>query len=199
MTSALLLRTYYYFDGTIRTIQGGDVEVETTEDAEKIVSVYTTPKGTLREVRKKSIKGLATKAVAPYWSEHLAKETKKRTAELHACNKLCTAHWDGKLKSLLRYARETGLDALECVTPQPQGDVMLEEIHSALGDMILFDGIPAISFLPWAKNDELVALTLNVLRLFLPHLILGVSDLVPPNADVEKIRLVQQLIEKWQS
>jgi uroporphyrinogen-III decarboxylase len=130
------------------------------------------------------------KYILPYY--------KRRTAELHASGKLCTAHWDGKLKSLLQFARETGLDGLECVTPQPQGDVTLEEIHSALGDMILLDGIPAITFLPWAKDSELETFTRSVLQLFLPHLILGVADLVPPNVNIEKIRLVTRIVEKFQ-
>jgi len=309
-------RTYYYYEETIKVIQEGDVQVSTTEDSERIVTVYSTPKGKLREVRRKQIEGLASTAVSPYWSEHLVKEVedfqslkyilenqafefdrelyevvkaivgdrapptiscpavpianltikylgllkttlwlrkylkdvedllqvlddhnarflevvrnspisivnfddnidrnlftptmfakyilpyyKRRTAELHASGKLCTAHWDGKLKSLLQFARETGLDGLECVTPQPQGDVTLEEIHSALGDMILLDGIPAITFLPWAKDSELETFTRSVLQLFLPHLILGVADLVPPNVNIEKIRLVTRIVEKFQ-
>jgi len=67
-------RTYYFFEESIRMIQGGDVEVKITEDREKIVSVYSTPKGKLHEVRKKSILGLASFAVAPYWTEHMVKE-----------------------------------------------------------------------------------------------------------------------------
>lgn len=309
-------RTYYFFEGTIKTIQDGEVEVTTTEDTEQIVSEYSTPKGRLREVRRKSIKGLASNAVTSYWVERLAKDVddfpalkyllenqtfefdrelyknsiaqvgergppcvccpavpianltirylgllrtnvllrkypqemtdllhvlddnngrfldafmsspipivnfddnidrnlfsppmftkhilpyyKRRTAELHAHGKLCTAHWDGKLNSLLQFARETGLDGIECITPKPQGDVTLEEIHSALGDLILLDGIPAISFLPWATDNDLERFVHELLRLFLPHIILGVSDLVPPNADVSKIRLVSRLIEKHQ-
>ena len=310
-------RTYYFFQNTIRMIQGGSVEVKTAEDDEKIVSVYSTPKGKLREVKKKTIRGLASDAVAPYWSEHMVKETgdlqalkyllenqsyefdresydraaanvggrgpptiycpavpianltiqyigllkthlllkkhqnevedllqtldnnndqffgvfkkspfpvvlfndnidrnlfsppifvkyilpyyKKRSAELHASGKLCVAHWDGKLKSLLQYARETGLDGLECVTPLPQGDVTLEEIHSALGDIILSDGIPSILLLPWVKDTELEVFTRKLLQLFLPHLILGVADLVLPNANIEKVRLVSKLVAEFQN
>ena len=309
-------RTYYFFEGTIKTVQGGDVEIKTVENAEYIASAYSTPRGRLKEVRRKSIKGLASNAVATYWSEHMAKDIddfqaltyilehqsfefdrelyeevkakiedrgpaciccpavpfanltirylgllkthlllkkhpndvedlmhtlddnnsrfldvfkttpipivnfddnidrnlfsppmfvkyilpyyKRRTSELHAFGKLCTAHWDGKLTSLLQFAKETGLDGLECVTPRPQGDVTLEEIRSALGDLVLLDGIPAITCLPWAKDSELELFVHELIRLFFPRLILGVSDLVPPNADIEKIRLVSRLIEKLQ-
>ena len=310
-------RTYYFFEGTIKTVQDAEVEIKTTENAEQIVSEYSTPKGRLREVRRKAVKGLATNAVAPYWTEHMVKDVsdfqalkyilenqtfefdrelydkttaevgergppcvccpavpianltirylgllktnvllrkhpdamaemldvlddnngrfldifksspipivnfddnidrnlfsppiflkhilpyyKRRTAELHAHGKLCTAHWDGKLTSLLKYARETGLDGIECITPKPQGDVTLDEIYLALGDLVLLDGIPAISFLPWAADRDLERVFHEILRLFHPHIILGVSDLVPPNADVSKIRLVKRLIDAYQN
>ena len=306
-------RTYHFFEGTIKTIQQGEVTVKTTEDSELIISDYSTPKGSLREIRKKTIEGLASNAVAPYWSEHLIKGIddfpaieymlehqtfefdreqyekiarevgdrgppciccpavpianltikylglmktsmllrrdpdavahlldvlddnngrfldvfksspipivnfddnidrnlfspptfmkyilpyyKRRTVELHNNGKLCTAHWDGKLNGLLKYASETGLDGIECVTPRPQGDVAIEEVHAALGDIVLLDGIPAVSVLPWAKQGELEDVVRSLLRLFLPRIILGVSDLVPPNADIGKVRLVKQLIE----
>jgi hypothetical protein len=310
-------RTYYFFQDTIKTIQGGDCEVKTVEDDEKIVTVYSTPKGKLKEVKRKSIRGLSSRAVAPYWSEHLVKEAgdlpalkyllenqsfefdrdsyeralakvggrgppalycpavpiamltiqhiglmkthlllkkhpnemtdllqtldnntdrflevfmktpmqlllfddnidrnlfsppifvqhilpyyKRRSAELHANGRLCVAHWDGKLKSLLQYARETSLDGLECVTPLPQGDVTLEEIHSALGDMVLMDGIPSILLLPWVGDAELEAFTRELLRLFLPHLVAGVADLVPADANIEKVRLVTRLLDAVQN
>jgi len=134
----------------------------------------------------------------PTFLKHILPYYQRRTAELHARGKLCTAHWDGKLTSLLQFARQTGLDGIECITPKPQGDVTLEEIHSALEEVVLLDGIPAIYFLPWTKDDELVNFCNKLLRMFLPHLILGVSDLVPPNAEVGKIRLVRRLINEYQ-
>ena len=72
-----------------------------------------------------------------------------------------------------------------------------KKFTAALGDMALLDGMPAISFLPWAKDAELEDFFHELMRLFLPNIILGVSDLVPPNAEIEKIRLVTRLIEKF--
>jgi hypothetical protein len=76
-------RTYYYFDKTVRCIQGGDVKVETVEDSENIISVYSTPKGDLREVKKKTIHGLATDAVSPYWAEYMVKGIRDLSSEVH--------------------------------------------------------------------------------------------------------------------
>jgi len=71
----------------------------------------------------------------------------RRCERLHAAGKSVVSHWDGDVKPLLRYAKETGLDGIEAVTPSPQGDVTIPEIHEALGDRVfLQDGIPAVYF-----------------------------------------------------
>jgi len=43
--------------------------------------------------------------------------------------------------------------------------------------------------------DELEELTLKILKMFSPNLILGVSDEVPPSADIEKIRFVSEIVQ----
>jgi len=39
----------------------------------------------------------------------------RRTKELHQAGKYCTSHWDGKIKRLLPFIQETGLDGLEYI------------------------------------------------------------------------------------
>jgi len=71
----------------------------------------------------------------------------RRNELLHKAGKFTHAHWDGDVKPLLPFAKETGLDGIEAITPKPQGDVTLEEVKEALGDeMFLLDGIAAILF-----------------------------------------------------
>jgi hypothetical protein len=309
-------RTYFLFNRTIKCIEGRDVKLETKEDSQNVVTIYSTPKGELREVKKKTQHGLATDGVTPYPTEYFLKGIEdfevmkyilgnqtfefdrqlyeklnmmigdraapivsipfsplpkitawwmgfektsitilkherevenflrtleenddkridvikrspipivnfddsidenlyprplfskyilpyyqEKSHELRAAGKFCTAHWDGKIKSLLQYAKESGLNGLEALTPKPQGNVTLEEIHSAFDGMIVTDGIPAISFLPWASDRELEEFTHKILKMFSPNLILGVGDIVPPNADIEKVRLVTKIVEKFQ-
>lgn len=57
----------------------------------------------------------------------------------------------------------------------PQGDVTLEEVHRALGDMYLLDGIPAVYFDESYSVETLVDCVHKILDLFAPHLILGIS------------------------
>ena len=122
---------------------------------------------------------------------------KEKTRELHGAGKICVSHWDGNVKALIRYARDTGLDALECVPPSPMGNVTLEELHEAMKGMVLFDGIPATYFLSLVSKKELVDFTNKILSLFSPKIILGISDMLPPNGDIDKVRSVSEIVEKY--
>jgi hypothetical protein len=120
-----------------------------------------------------------------------------RTAKLRAGGKWICAHWDGDCRPLLPYARETGLDGIEAITPQPQGDVTLEETKAALGDMFLLDGIPAVYFDETYSEDVLLDCARQCIELFAPHLILGISDEISSTGDIERIRLVGDLVEEY--
>lgn len=122
----------------------------------------------------------------------------KRSAQLHARGKQCHSHWDGACKMLLPYARETGMDGLEALTPVPQGDVTLQEIKAALGDdMILVDGIPCTHFLPQHSYEEVADFTKKIIDIFAPNLVLGISDEISPPGDIEKVRLVSEIVEDY--
>lgn len=121
-----------------------------------------------------------------------------RCERLHSSGKFVHAHWDGNCKPLLPYAGETGLDGIEAITPVPQGDVTLEEIKTALGDqMFLLDGIPAIYFDHTFGQDVLTECTKKVIDLFAPRLILGISDEISSTGDIERVRLVGQIVDDY--
>jgi len=44
-----------------------------------------------------------------------------RCERLHEAGKFVSSHWDGDTKPLLPYAKETGLDGIEAITPIPPG------------------------------------------------------------------------------
>ncbi len=121
----------------------------------------------------------------------------RRAAQMHAVGKWTFPHWDGYVKPLLPLARECGFDGIEAVTPEPQGDVTLEYAKEQMGDLILLDGIPAIYFLPDYPVELLVECTRRCLELFWPNLILGISDEISPPGDIERVRLVSELVAGW--
>ena len=122
----------------------------------------------------------------------------RRVEKLHAANKFCYAHWDGDTKPLLPLAQQTCLDGIEAITPQPQGDVTLEEIKTGLGDdMVLVDGIPAVFFDEIYPIETLVECTHKLIGLFAPRLILGISDEISSTGDIERIRIVGDIVDAY--
>ncbi len=129
------------------------------------------------------------------WRQHLIPYYRKRTEQLHAANKFVHIHVDGAMKPLLRYLRDCPWDGIEAATPLPQGDVTIEQIKEALGDLVLLDGVPAIYFLPTFPEDTLMECVRRIVELFHPRLVLGISDEIPPDGDIERVRLVGELVQ----
>jgi hypothetical protein len=131
----------------------------------------------------------------PRWFEkYVLPAYQWRCDRLRAAGCFTSAHWDGDCKPLLPYARETGLDGIEAITPVPQGDVTLEETKKALGDMFLLDGIPAIFFEPSFDLEVLVECAKRCIDLFAPNLILGISDEISSQGDIERVRTVGDIV-----
>jgi hypothetical protein len=123
---------------------------------------------------------------------------RRRCEKLHGSGKFVYAHWDGDCRPLLPFARETLLDGIEAITPEPQGDVTLAEVKQALGDDIfLFDGIPAIYFDSTYSEAQLVACVHEIIELFAPKLILGISDELTSTGDIERIRVVGRIVDEY--
>jgi len=132
------------------------------------------------------------------YEEYVLPAYLERCAKLHTAGKWVCSHWDGDTRALLKYARTSGLDGIEAITPQPQGDVTLEEVKDALGDEIyLLDGIPAVYFDSTFSEDVLAECTEKLLKLFGPKLILGISDEMSSQGDIERIRLVGRIVDDY--
>lgn len=132
------------------------------------------------------------------FERYVLPEYKLRTERLHKAGKFVCAHFDGDNRGLLKYYQQTGLDGIEAITPVPQGDVTLEEIREALGDsMYLIDGIPAVYFDEIYSEEELAACVRQILELFAPRLILGISDEISSTGDIERIRLVGKIVDAY--
>jgi len=136
-------------------------------------------------------------ASPPLFRRYALPYYRRRVEEMHGAGKLCTSHWDGRVRRLLPYMKVTTLDGIECLTPEPMGDVTLEELHTALDAIVLIDGIPATHFLPLTTYEELRRFTLRLLDLFTPRLILGISDMMPPDGDLEKVRFISEIVETY--
>ena len=117
---------------------------------------------------------------------------------MHKYDKFTSSHWDGDCKILLPYAKECGLDAIEAITPIPQGDVTPLEMKKALGDEIfLIDGIAALLFQDDYPIEELENQTREIIELFAPKLVLGISDEISSLGNLERIRFVGGIVDDY--
>lgn len=134
------------------------------------------------------------------FEKYVLKYYQERCEKLHQGGKFVCSHWDGDTKSLLPYAKETGLDGIEAITPKPQGDVTLEEVKEHLGDEVfLLDGIPAVLFDDIFPVEQLVETTKKIIELFAPKLILGISDEISSTGDIERVRIVGEIVDEYNS
>jgi hypothetical protein len=132
-----------------------------------------------------------------YYERYLMPLYEKRAGQLREAGIYTHMHLDGYFRPLLKYLRHMPFDGLEALTPEPQGDVTLEEMKEHLGDKVLLDGIPGVLFLPTYSRDELMAATEKVVELFHPRLVLGVSDEVPQAAEPEEAAVRIQMVSDW--
>lgn len=132
-----------------------------------------------------------------YFEEYILPAYQRRCALLHQGGKFVYAHWDGDTKTILKYARQTGLDGIEAITPKPQGDVTLKEVKAALGDMWLVDGLAAILFDDRYPKQELKDQVQECIDLFAPHLILGISDELSSTGNIERVRMVREMVDEY--
>ena len=131
------------------------------------------------------------------FEQYVLPEYKLRCERLHKAGKFVYSHFDGDNRGLMEFYRETGLDGIEAITPKPQGDVTLEEVHEHLGDMFLLDGIPAVYFDEEFPEEVLVDCVHKILDLFAPNLVLGISDEISSTGDIERIRLVGKIVDEY--
>jgi uroporphyrinogen-III decarboxylase len=133
----------------------------------------------------------------PLFRKWVMPEYIRRNERLHAAGKKTYPHWDGDCATLLPYARDCGFDGYEAITPVPQGDVTLEQVRDAFGDLILLDGIPCTDFLPAEPIESLLENTRKCIEYFAPHLVLGISDEISPVGDIERVRKVSEIVAEY--
>ena len=135
----------------------------------------------------------------PYLFEKYVLPTyQSRNEFLHKYNKFTSAHWDGDVKTLLPYAKETGLDGIEALTPVPQGDVTIEEMKEALGDdLFVLDGIPAVFFDDVYPVEMLKECVDKLIKYFAPKLILGISDEMSSTGNIDRIKMVTEWVDDY--
>jgi hypothetical protein len=134
----------------------------------------------------------------PFFAEEIAPWLKTASDRLHKAGKLLLTHTDGENRDLLPLYPRTGMDIADSVCPAPMTKCTLKEIREGMGDNItVWGGIPSIALLPSSMKDEEFDAYLDDLFESLgsgSKLILGVSDNVPPDADLNRLEEIKKRI-----
>jgi uroporphyrinogen-III decarboxylase len=120
---------------------------------------------------------------------------------LHAKGKLYQTHCDGENDGLLDLLAQTGMDIAESVCGPPMVAVSMGRMRAAFGGRIsIFGGVPSVALLEESmSDDEFEAYMVNLFREIAPgdRFILGVSDMIPPDAKWERLVRMAEMVEQW--
>ena len=134
-----------------------------------------------------------------YFAGYIAPHLRRWTAWLHERGHRALLHNDGTLRGTLEGLADAGVDCVDSVVPKPVGDVGLDELRPLAGDeIILLGGLPGAMFAPPFGAADIERQVLEIIRLHKDsgRFMFGVADQVPPNGDLELVRLVGALVEK---
>ena len=134
----------------------------------------------------------------PLFRKHILPVLKQYAAQLHARGKYLLTHTDGENRRLMPLFLETGFDVADSICPYPMTQVPLEQIHTAFaGRITIWGGIPATQLCPGSTDEE--SFRRYVAELVeryghAKHLILGVSDMVTADADISRLKYLNDKI-----
>lgn len=136
-----------------------------------------------------------------FFEAEIAPWLKKASDRLHAAGKFVLTHTDGENRALLRLYPACEFDVAESVCPYPMTRCTLAEIRKGMGSRItVWGGIPSVALLADSMGDRAFQDYLDELFGALgagDHLILGVSDNVPPDADLARLEQIKRRVESF--
>lgn len=140
---------------------------------------------------------LSSENLSGLFDEHMADRYRHRLNRLHDAGVRCAVHLDGTIRSLLPKVAAVGLDAIEALTPQPAGDVAVDELRLLAGNdnVILWGGVPGAMFAPpftWPHVEQHVQMLVECMHG--SPFVVGVADQVPPNGDIETVKKISSLL-----
>ncbi len=119
----------------------------------------------------------------------------------HAAGKFLLTHTDGENQKLLPLYPSCRFDVAESVCTQPMTSSTLQEVRQGMGPRItVWGGIPSVALLQDQMTDRVFEKYLDEVFANLgtgERLILGVSDNVPPDADLKRLDRIKERIEAF--
>jgi hypothetical protein len=136
----------------------------------------------------------------PFFQDHIMPHLQKLADTLHPKGKLLLCHCDGENKGLLELIPESGMDIAEAVCPQPMTKVTISEVKKSFkGKVTIFGGVPSVALLEESmSNEEFEHFMNNLFGEIAPgdRFILGVSDTTPPDARIERLLRITEMVQE---
>jgi hypothetical protein len=143
---------------------------------------------------------LSATTMGSYFDRYIAPHLLRWTSLLHGSGMKVMLHNDGTLRGTLQKLAAVGVDCVDAVTPAPVGDVAIGDLRALAGDrLLLLGGLPGAMFArPFTARD----MERHVREIIRVHkdsgaFMFGVADQVPPDGDLNLVRLVADLIEQY--
>ncbi|MCL4534019.1 MAG: uroporphyrinogen decarboxylase family protein [Bacteroidetes bacterium] len=137
----------------------------------------------------------------PNWFRQFFLPYLKEFAEkVHARGRLFQSHIDGENRGLIDLILESGIDIGEALAPAPLTSVAMKEFHHAFGQQIaIWGGIPTTVARASVRDADFEAYVIQTLKDCAPgnKLVLGTGDNFPTDANIEKVKMVAGIVEKY--
>jgi uroporphyrinogen-III decarboxylase len=137
----------------------------------------------------------------PFFEKEILPWLKKACRRIHEAGKLALCHLDGENSGLFHFYKMIDFDIAESVCTSPMVKNTLSQIRRELGNRkTVWGGIPSVALLPESMSDndfeDFLISTFKDLGSG-DHLVFGVSDNVPPGADLNRIEKIREKIERY--
>lgn len=143
----------------------------------------------------------ATVTSPPFFHSHIEPWLRRYADALHARGKFLLTHTDGENTGLLPHYLEAGFDIADSICPAPMTRLSFRAVRDFFGDRVtIMGGIPSIALLPSSLPPRDFAAFLDGFFQDIGdgrHLILGISDTTPPQADFERILEITRRAERF--
>ncbi len=136
----------------------------------------------------------------PLFCRYITPYYRDFSALLHARGKKLCLHADNDSRLILDHIRDAGYDMAETFTTAPQVTCTLEEARRAWGTaVIIWGGVPSVILEDAYGDEEFEAYMHNVFRTIAPGdaFMLGVADNVMPNARLDRLERITEMVEEW--